>query len=416
MKKIISILLICILICGMTGAIPASATTNDPNTSFATPEEMAAFIQSNLDEFVNGINTMNGATTYSLTSTTSIFDPSNCENQFNVQIVDTDEYVVCMDFNGDNGYMLVSSNAVIKLVTTGNLDHIYAYEGNVFFSEYDDDFVYYSEGDYHLFQIDESDISPSTYEGTTNNIITDRVQYLDDRYGDYEAYDRSYLKSAYTTYFTTGASSVYTRNGNTEGNCALVAIFNALSYLRNDDTYPDSPDPTALSTINPENDYFYNSAISNNYIVSQTSIPPLYLQIRQLAIASYGYTVTNGHQPNGSASSTSLGSSNTVSFIKTIGSYYGEDITVKKKSTTMGNIVKQIEDDKPVIWYMTDDSIYDDHAVTITGYYIYKQYTSILGINVCTNTINILRIANGWRNSMVYYDLESTSGCIFVFS
>jgi hypothetical protein len=65
---------------------------------------------------------------------------------------------------------------------------------------------------------------------------------------------------------------------------------------------------------------------------------------------------------------------------------------------------------------MANDAVYGDHSVVINGYSIHKKYTTVLGIEVCTKTINMLAITNGWDNIEIYYDLESTSGKIFVFN
>ena len=65
---------------------------------------------------------------------------------------------------------------------------------------------------------------------------------------------------------------------------------------------------------------------------------------------------------------------------------------------------------------MSNDSIYGNHGVTIIGYRIYKQYSTILGVEVCTNTINMLQMYNGWSDTVTYYDFESSNGHAYVFN
>ena len=414
MKKLVCVLLSYILLVCSSGITLVSAATSDSYLSFGSPEAMAEYIEDNLDEVKKQYNDKNS----SVIPDMLIFAADYCENKFLVPLINSEEYVVCMDFNGVNGFMVVSNNAILRLETCGSLDYLYEYDGDVYFSSLDNDFVYYEEGEFLLFGGDEDEtIIPESYAGTqSNGIITSKYSYLQDRYGDsiVDSYDS--LNNAYISTITQDTCSVYTRNGHTEGNCALVAIFNALTYMRNAGYYSSLPAASSMSTVIPQNDYFFNSAIQNNYSVYRTSVPALYYQIRQLAISSYGYTVLNGIQPDGSASASVVGSDTTVGFLKTIGTYYGHNIIATKKETTLSNIAQQIESGKPVLWYTVGDAIYGNHAVVVTGYSVHKQYGTILGIKYCTNTINMLQISNGWNNGSVYYDLEATSGRIFVFN
>lgn len=355
MKKFMCILVSLVILMGSVTSIPVfAASVDEENVSFESPEEMAEYIQNHLDDFTSEYNQENAvASTYSLTSPgAEVFDPEYCENQFSVQLLGSSEYVICMDFNGSNGYMIVSGDEILKLATTGDLDYLYEYEGDIYFSLIDDDFMYSQDGEYFLFgDSDDEVIIPESYAGAqSNGVITQKYTYLEDRYGDTEFSDSDYLSSSYLSTVTQDACSVYT-NGYTEGNCAPVAILNFLNIMKKNGTFSSLPSTTAESTVTPSNDYFYNAALSNGYWVYHTTVPTLYYQIRQLAISSYGYTVTNGKQPNGNASSSSISSDTTVAFVKTIGTYYGETINLTKKSTTMSNIVSQIKSDKPVLWY-----------------------------------------------------------------
>lgn len=420
MKKFMCVLISFVILVGSVVCIPVSAASvGEENVAFDSPEAMAEYIQSNLKDFTDEYNQeTQSATSYVRASIgTEIFNPDYCEKQFSVRLMDSSDYVICMDFNDSNGYMIVSEDSIIKIETSGDLGYLYEYEGEFYFSLIDDDFVYCEDNEYYLFgEEDDEVITPVSYAGAqTNGVITAKYTYLSDRYGSTELDDCDYLTTQYISRVTQDACSVYS-NGYTEGNCALVGIFNFLSFMKNKGTYSSLPSVTSTSTVVPQNDYFYQAAIDNGYNPYHTTVPALYYQIRQLAISSYGYTVTNGKQPNGTSNSTGVNSSTTVDFIETIGSYYNTDINVNKKSTTMSNIVSQIAADKPVLWYTVDDSVYGDHGVVITGYSVHKQYKTILGVKVCTNTINMLELANGWNGSAVYYDLESTSGKIFVFN
>ena len=422
MKKFMCVLISFIILIGSAVGIPASAISmGEENVVFDSPEAMAEYIQNNLDDFADEYNQENATmTAYSRMAVgAEIFDPDYCENQFSVQLANSTEYVICMDFNESNGYMIVSKDSILKLTTLGDLDYLYAYEGEVYFSIIDDDFVYYQDGEYFLFgNDDERVITPvNTYNGTdSDGVITSRGEYIRDRYPDAELDSGDLIPTNYLSLIDQEECSVYFRNGFTEGNCAPVAILNALTIMRNKGTYSSLPAASTINTIIPENDYFYQAAIDNNYTVRHRTLPALYNQIRQLAIMSYGYTVSNGQQPNGSSSSSAINSDTTVDFLETMGTFYNLDINAKKKNLTMSNVSNQIYENKPIIWYLVDDATYGDHAVVITGYYTYKQYKTVLGIKVCTNTINLLRLADGWNDISVYYDLESTSGKIFVFN
>ena len=416
MKKIICTLICLSIVIGIFANIPAVAKTSD-EIVFDSPEEMASYVLDNLDAFSQEYNQ-----TVVLTSTTTekhFFTPNYCEKQFSVQLIDSQEHAICIDLDSNNGYIVVSKDAILNISPNGNLNYLNDYCGTIYFSTAENDFAYYENDEYVFFNTslnNNSHPSSASYDGTqSNGVITQPYTYLNSRYGEVVLDDSEYLPAYYCTRFTQHQCSVYTRNGISEGNCSLVAMLTALTYFKNSGSLNNLPASTDTSTVTPSNDYFFQAAVSNGYIISQTTVPALYFQLRQLAISSYGYTVRNGKQPDGSQNSSSINNSNTPTILETVCSYYGHDINARQRLANIPNIKSQIKDGNPIIWYTTNDSVYGDHAVVITGYSVYKTYSKVLGVQVCTNTITMICIADGWNNMLVYYDWESANGSFITF-
>ncbi len=195
MKKMVCFLMAMLLTFCLISSGSFTANAFDVNAVFNTPEEMADYINQNLDAFVSQYSgakaQANSISSVSEEISADIFDPDYCEHSFSIPLLNSNDYVVCMDFNGDNGFMVVSKDEVMRIETSGNLDSLYEYDGEIYYSADDNDFMYYQNGDYLLFkQVNTENIATSTsYNGTKDGVILRIYDYLIDRYGDTSCYE-----------------------------------------------------------------------------------------------------------------------------------------------------------------------------------------------------------------------------------
>lgn len=158
MKKIIRMIAICAMLFTSVFAVPASAAHIQEGSSatltFDTPEQMAGYIIKNFDAMVNEVNADYAESTYQTQGTQvqeGYFQATSCVSQYVIPVLDSDEYVVCLDFDGDNGYMVCSNDMIMKFETEGDISYLDTYADIAYFSVVDDDFVYFEGDDYYVF-------------------------------------------------------------------------------------------------------------------------------------------------------------------------------------------------------------------------------------------------------------------------
>lgn len=410
--------------------IPIYAT-EDSITTFNSSNDMADYILENLSDFTEEYNRLISDNSISYTTTqenTSLFRADYCENEFSIPLLHNGESVICLDFNGNNGYMIVANDKILKLETNGNLDYIYEYKGDIYFSAFDNEFAYYdTEDSYRIFghRDNEPSFQDQNYNGTNSSgIITDDLAYLNDKYSDFEEYE--FYEAGYTNlnvedniYTNQNKGSIYTKNGAGEGNCPLVASHNALAFFSINNKYIGLPSPSSEILINPENDYFYADALEHGWaIYGSPSLPQLYNQIRQLAIDEYGYTIGNSEKYDGSPNWNGILSFRMSDFLSRFGETQNIEIDAQTQTANMNLFIEEFWENDVVIWGDTND-VYGSHDVVVSGATIYKKFSNILGIEVCVGTINMLELLDGrlyeispgvYDYKIVYYEFESSSG------
>ena len=424
LKRIISYLLaMCMLILS-----PAATTAYNEGEDSSKSEETADYILNNLDEFSESYNSQVDQ------NDGEYFNPTNCEYRISVSILDSDKKAVYIDFNDDNGYMVVSEDKIVKLVPSGDLDYLRSFGGEIYYSMIDDKFGYYENNE--LFYFDDinkalSEIPANQkYAGTDDDgIITDFYEYVKDRYGvltltDCKVLDNTklYYDNA-DNYFDQSQTILYTYYDNqkkayqTEGNCVLVATHNALTYLRIKGVLKNFPVYNTFKVkINPTNDSFYEQAKRYGYISLGTiSTSVLYYNIRKVAIDDYGYTVDNASLPDKSDNIKGITAENKTNFISKVANCFVQTLNSTVNNANMTEITSPIGKDYPSILCLYKDPVYGNHDVVVTGYAIYKKYTTILGIKTCTKTVNIIRIMNGWSKGISFYDVSASNSLGHVF-
>ena len=282
MKKMISLLVIAVLMLPLL-CVPVSAT------------EVNA-----VEYIVNNVDALADVYAQLHPDSDEVFEGQSVEFMLPVTIVSTDSVGTYIDFDGENGYMVVQgNNEVIAWEVSGDLTYLKDLESTYF--SIVDGFGYLDGGSFVLYEtstVDEGSlVAGEPYSGQTSagdGLIHDYYAYMSDRYSDYQFYDSEYLNSPFD-YVNQNEFSFYgiARAGQDpipEGNCALSSIFALLNYLgtsmRCD--FPGFNDRHRYScTIDP----FYDTYVESGEYEIHTSLilPDLYYTVRRYAINPFGF-------------------------------------------------------------------------------------------------------------------------------
>ena len=406
MKKIIALILAAITtVNGTSSGVITEANIHE----YVAPEceTVAEFIIDNLEIFAAEYNK-------EVEDEELKFEATSCEKMIPVYVVSTEQEGLYLDFNDENGYMvIVDDYSVHAFETKGELEYLKDLD-YTYYSIYDG-FLYVSEeGDYVPFefnQMSESDIETYIQEGLEKAAdgdggISDPDAYVKDKYGkeyvlksgdskslkNYEYVDQSHLSIYYTK-----------ENGGTrsEGNCVLSSCYSLLNYLQQTGKYSNLSKSTSETVYDASRDSFYNKYSSNTakyYVVRYKKLPNLYLAIRDYAIKNYGYEI-------GYVNPFNIGS-----IIKGVAKSYGYNLTTKDILiwTYEEQVVKEINGGHPIIWNMLNSTTYDSHSTVVTGYRTYTKTTTVLGINFYSY-VQLIQLNDNWKDEARYFDFTNYS-------
>lgn len=419
MKKIILLVLIGLTI-WITEVCGIHAEASQTNISDKCAE-VKNFLLANLDEFKKQYHE-----NYDDTLSVDSF-----EGYTLVYVIDKDKYALYIDFNDDNGYMIISLSMVIyKLETKGDLDYL----KNVDFAYYSivDGFLYEENGRYHSF-ID-SQANPEVvqygYKGQASDgdgFIYNLDDYIADRYSNYKlnkSYDYCATSIDYVTTIRDGVDFyrkyISKDNGKTysvveaENGCALVAATNVMYSWRNTGIIPQLPAPTKAKVNieaqrRAESFYStYGTGTGGTGIESywkKTSItegPEVYSVAREYAVTQKGYTPVRG-----------LSASEAMAtMIHTVGEY---NLVIKPKTSPhFADVMLFLRNDRAVFLGISNSSSYGNHAVALLGYreYTYKKTWWFVETE---ETAYFYIILDGIKRYVSYFDPNTTAYPSFEF-
>ncbi|MBM6724550.1 C39 family peptidase [Pseudoflavonifractor phocaeensis] len=421
-KKLLSLLLTFALI--FTLSSTAFAIDTIPNSSqnlltaaseeFDVPEEncttemLSSYIYENTDTLATIYET-------AFPESEKTFSATSVEFQIPVYVVTLDKEGVYLDFNGDNGYMiLVDGNDVIAWETTGDLGYLKGLN-STYYSIFDG-FGYYAGTQFlpycreYLTEEELQSINFSSnepYEGQNSagdgDIVTPST-YVSDRYGPgykVENGDSKSLPKSFS-YFRQWDLSIYyeIKNGSkySEGNCSLSSIFALMNYLKTSGKYTSLPSASSKTSYDATKDSFYTKYKnkSNYSIETPKQLPNLYLAIRQYAIDNYGYEVSNTNPFN------------ITTIIKDIGSKYGETISANHVLVWSyeSQVVNQIDAGYPVIINVANSSTYGSHSMVVTGYSLYTKTNTVAGLNI-KDYVKLIKVNDNWSAGARYFDFTN---------
>lgn len=336
---------------------------------------------------------------------------------YSIEILEVDEMVegILIDFNGDNGYVVVGEDLVV-------------YEFKLNGASINDDF----EKNDLKYDV----LSGFTYEGIENNLIYDMALY--------EVYDTSldgvasdgtiedlpdYVADVYGTSYTVDKSvnattmtgekqsnlSVYLKmvvddqgivHYYSEGNCGLVGPYNLLKFYRTVKGYYNLPTVYTTSAYDPsvqETDFYNEKVAEGNYKIFDTEqgsaqryFTPLYVEARLEAIdmndSTEGLTVWESRDILNNV----MENHNYSTRFKII------------EVWLMSTVTSRIDNGEAILW-STIGSAYGDHTMFVAGYDIYVKETKILFVTYRTYK-NFFELRDGWNSSARYYDFNGFNG------
>ncbi len=336
------------------------------------------------------------------------FTASSIEYRIPVYIVTLDKIGIYLDFNDDNGYMIISEDCeVVSWQTSGDLQFLKSVE-STYYSLWDG-FGYYSEEQFVPYEVqfassDELNnlVLEAKYDGQNSEgdgDIYDPVAYVNDKYGDGYTVNFGDIKYLTFTYFRQGEFSVYNelKNGGeySEGNCSLAAIFALMNNLKTSGKYTSLPPASKKTNHYASTDPFYSkyNGKSNYVINSPILLPNLYLSVRDYAIDNYGYE-RSGTNPF-----------NIATIIENVGSEYNADIDANHVVVWSyeSQVIDEINAGYPVIINVANSATYGSHSMVVTGYVLFTKTTTILGINFY-DYAKLARVNDNWTAAARYFD------------
>ena len=384
MKKIVCLLLV---ICIMLPLIVVQAG--------AAEQDVVEYITNNVDILPSIYRQLHPDSVDEFTGT-------SVEFTLPVTVVSTGEVGTYLDFDGNNGYMvIVNGNDVIKWEASGDL--VYLKELDSTYYSVVDGFGFYVDDVFTIYQSDidaDFEIRPgSAYNGQQlagEGTILNVSEYMIDRYDShYYLKEIDFLDGSFE-YEDMAQYSIYNSiNSGNEGNCALTAVYVAMNYLKMSNKCPSLPASSARVIHHAEYDPFFEEYNNDEgySIRSPITLPVLYYAIRHRAIDNYSYErygINVIYLDN---------------LIEEVSITYNAGIT--SSIHTLGSfetyIQPSIDSSIPVIISLGNSETYNEHAVVVTGYSKYVKTTTILGIDF-KDTVTLLRIADGWRSTFCYFD------------
>ena len=384
---IVSLLLAVFVVSAMPLTAHAEESSIPAISGKIESNERADYIASNLDKVREQYNSAVGE---------EVFKAQSIESRKEVILTDTNEYAVYLDFDGDNGYLLVDGkNNLFEFETDGDLEYLRTVD-TVYYNDFDK-FMYF-DNESSTLQVYENQYNNSSllsqaqcidgidtdtdnlgapYNGQPNagdGYIYDIEAYVSDRYPSYSRdYSDWYVirDYAFKNQFNTSLYQEHRDGGKiySEGNCVINATYSMMCDWQRKGIYSSLPTSTAdlRSSISSDRQYHpygdgTNSAWSINYSYILQAIPNLYLQIRNYAI-DYGYKPENGMQFK-----------YVSNMVSNVAANNGLSISMTQSSSFDG-AKASIRSNRAATIGVNKSSSYNNHGMALIGYmkYTYKS-------------------------------------------
>lgn len=328
---------------------------------------------------------------------------------------------IYIDFDGDNGYMVLSfPDEAVAFETKGDLQYIrdISLEEKVYYSIYDGFVSADDEGDFsaagqvpltqeiwneHAGQGAENAKKIKNFSGGDGE-ITDPDGYVKNKYGNgFSVYQSNHI-IGYDYVLQNDLSLYYRKVGNClygEGNCSLSSIYSIMNHFKNCGRYPMLPEDYDTVILRPSADKFYKKYACSGkyYIEAKKLLPKLYSQVRKIACEYHGYEVGN------------INPFVIEDIIEKAGKVYGADVNATHLVlwSFEGTLKKELDRGRPIIWNMATGKTYGSHTVVVTGYRTYRRQKKIFGIKI-SEYVKLAELNDNWNDFAVFFDFGGYSG------
>lgn len=437
----ITLLLVATLFGTSIMSVSATEVNAYAESSIDKCEEILAFVENNFDTFVDEYN--------KTVEDEERLNATSIEYSSFVDLLEDDSYGLYIDFNGNNGYAVITSELnIYELETKG--DYKSLKNNDLCYSRFDG-FVYKdSQGIYQkVFTENHSGLNMSPYRNDNvadssaaypgqsaagdGEIESAKIgEYISARYPDYTykdkrenlASDFDFARQTNTSYYVKKECEADGTDLDgtfwSEGNCALNAMFNIMrnwskkskissiahsattdirTTITSDVLYPEWGSYIVRTTTSSSGGaksggdeivgYYYWRP---NYSTSLRVMPNLYTNIRAYAISQYGYTPESGYYASNVP--------DTLEYVARTN--YGITIDVTHTST-ISTAISSLDSGKAVYLSINNSSTYGNHGVALIGYQEYS-YTTGWWIFSQTHYVYFYQVADGWNDTAMYFD------------
>ena len=431
------------LIPGITSLVQARAEELENQQNYVNCENVIEFVDNNFSTFVSEYNNTIPCDDDKLQATEIEY---STVIHFMSGEIDDNTYAAYLDFNGNNGYAVITADYVIHCFEINDdLPNIRQQNKEFCFSTADglgfiDENGYFSKFNQNPSEIIENQIEFG-YDQSANGDgeIKDFYSYRSDNYPNYSlianyedviALDFDYGTQYELSYYIQQPSDANKNNDNSrvalsEGNCSLTAMFNTLRYMSKklnlgidytstvdirqsiqyDSIYNEYIGRDAyLNTYNGVTGYYYWKKNSDGFL---SRIPKLYHNIRKHAING-----SNPYRPDTGYLYNNVPSTMTATAMQD----YNVGIAIHF-ANSITEALPNLRNGIPSYLSIQGSSTYGNHGVCLIGYREYS-YTSGWWIFETTKYAYFYQIADGWNDEFVYFDPNtsaslSLSTCIY---
>lgn len=416
--------LLMLLLAMLTATAGAVCTVDDVKNQIGTEhEQVADYIAANVPLF---------AQKYREGTSDESFVPTEVEFRCPVYLLESEKYATYLDFDGENGYLLLADDyELLDFSTSGQLEWfasdcevVYSRtegycrideEGNVISLAREkiaqQEGLSFDQEDPNYIE-DAEELTANlgqTYGGQlSNGSIYEPDIYMRSRFGsDFKL--KKAVGNTSATYKGQADFSVYAFrrgfNEYTEGNCVISACYLLLKEMMDKGKYKLT---NSTVRIEPKNDKFYTNVIEHpsrygydRAWVNTTYLPLLYSQLRDYFIAHQSYTVEGAGRYCADNAINYVAGLYKVSPKAAVTSFYSFDSCVKN----------ELDKGRPTIYFQTFGGYYAQHAMLVTGYRTYEK-VSKWWIFKIVETRQLMMINDNWSAMPRYIDYNQMAGSL----
>lgn len=434
---------------GSYSAFAEEAVPIQDNTLVAC-EQALKTVSYDVDSIVSGYND---------TRKTDEWLATKIEYSSPVFLIEDNEYGMYLDFDADNGYVVITTNKKIySLETSGDLE--YLRDGNDIYYSYIDGFMFVDDNEQFQRFEKKEDLNADEYIGSpaiskgnttlswnisnafrnptssTNSASDGSVvypgqtsagdgeidpskisSYVSARYPGFTLKTKDNTMATRFEYAYQGDTSYYSRyytGGGTgsEGNCSLNAMYNVLrdwgkrGYINVPYSQTDDIRTSILSDrlyaaygkgTKSGSDKYGNFVWRTNYDYNLSTMPTLYSNIRSYAL-NHNYSPLDGYSR-----------SNVPATMEYVANFLYDNNIGVAHTTDVSTITSKVYSNRCSYLSISGSSTYGNHGVAVIGYHLYSKETKINNSYSIMEYKYFYEIADGWNYTSQVFDPNTSA-------